>query len=99
MANCFSTNDPMTAPDTPQDVIISFEKGTPTKVSSNGKEWTDPLELFLALGEIGRIHSIGRIDIVEVCYWTLIAYEANLDRIVVSELRGAGVTMRRPALL
>lgn len=90
----------MTAPDTPQDVAISFEKGIPTKVSSNGREWTDPLELFLALPDIGRIHGIGRIDIVEVCYRTLIPYEANLKtRIVVLESRGVGVTMRRPPLL
>jgi argininosuccinate synthase len=61
-----STNDPITAPSTPQEVTIRFEKGLPIKVSSNGKEWTDSLELFIALNELGKLHGIGRIDIVEV---------------------------------
>jgi argininosuccinate synthase len=60
------TNDPITAPSTPQEVTIRFEKGLPVKVSSNGKEWTDSLELFIALNELGKLHGIGRIDIVEV---------------------------------
>jgi len=59
------TNDPMKAPSTPQEVTIRFEKGIPVKVSSNGKEWTDSLELFTALNQIGKLHGIGRIDIVE----------------------------------
>jgi argininosuccinate synthase len=67
VSNMHSTNDPLTAPSTPQEVTIRFEKGIPVKVSSNGKEWTDSLELFMALNEIGKLHGIGRIDIVEVC--------------------------------
>jgi len=62
------TNDPITAPSTPQEVTIRFEKGLPVKVSSNGKEWTDSLELFIALNELGKLHGIGRIDIVENRY-------------------------------
>ncbi len=57
----------MTAPSTPQDVTIRFGKGIPVKVGSNGKEFSDSLELFIALNEIGKLHGIGRIDIVEVC--------------------------------
>ena len=57
----------MTAPSTPQDITIRFRKGIPVKVSSNGKEFTDSLELFIALNEIGKLHGIGRIDNVEVC--------------------------------
>ena len=57
----------MTAPSTPQDVTIRFTKGIPVKVSSDGKDFTDSLELFIALHEIGKLHGIGRIDIVEVC--------------------------------
>ena len=64
--NIHSTNDPLTAPSTPQEVTICFEKGIPVKVSSNGRECTDSLELFIALNEIGKLHGIGRIDIVEV---------------------------------
>jgi argininosuccinate synthase len=67
MSNIRSTNDPLTAPSTPQEVTIRFEKGIPVKVSSNGKEWSDSLELFNTLNEIGKLHGIGRIDIVEVC--------------------------------
>ncbi|KAF2839982.1 argininosuccinate synthase [Patellaria atrata CBS 101060] len=59
------TNNPVTAPSTPQEVTIRFEKGIPVKVSSEGKEWTDSLELFIALNELGKVHGIGRIDIVE----------------------------------
>ncbi|OCK75604.1 argininosuccinate synthase [Lepidopterella palustris CBS 459.81] len=59
------TDDPMTAPDTPQDVTIQFEKGIPVKVKSEGREFTDSLELFIALNAIGKTHGIGRIDIVE----------------------------------
>jgi len=59
------TNDPLTAPSTPQDVTIRFEKGVPVKVSSEGKDYTGSLELFIALNEIGKVHGIGRIDIVE----------------------------------
>ncbi|KAN0067729.1 Arginosuccinate synthase domain containing protein [Elaphomyces granulatus] len=60
------TNDPLTAPSTPQDVTIRFEKGVPVKVSSEGKDYTGSLELFIALNEIGKVHGIGRIDIVEL---------------------------------
>jgi argininosuccinate synthase len=57
----------MTAPDKPQDITIHFEKGAPVKVISAGKEIIGSLELFMALNEVGKSHSIGRIDIVEVC--------------------------------
>jgi len=59
------TDDPMTAPDTPQDIAIQFEKGLPVKLLSENKEITGSLELFLALNAIGKKHGIGRIDIVE----------------------------------
>lgn len=60
------TNDPTTAPPKPQDMTIRFEKGLPVKVSFSSKEVTDSLELFNALNELGKLHGIGRIDIVEV---------------------------------
>lgn len=59
------TDDPTRAPAEPQDVTISFEKGIPIKVSTQGKSITDSLELFTALNQIGKVHGIGRIDIVE----------------------------------
>ena len=53
------TDDPLTAPNTPQEVTIRFEKGLPVKVSSEGKAWTDSLDLFNALSSIGKKHGIG----------------------------------------
>ncbi|KAL9592124.1 MAG: hypothetical protein Q9179_007036 [Wetmoreana sp. 5 TL-2023] len=60
------TNDPITGPHTPQGVTIQFEKGIPVKVVLEGKDYTDSLELFVALNEVGKLHGIGRIDIVEL---------------------------------
>lgn len=59
------TDDPLTAPNTPQEVTIRFEKGIPVKVSSEGNEWTDSMDLFYALNAMGKKHGVGRIDIVE----------------------------------
>lgn len=53
------TDDPLTAPNTPQEITVRFEKGLPVKVSSEGKEWTDSLDLFSALNAIGKKHGIG----------------------------------------
>ena len=58
----------MQAPDKPQDLTIHFEKGLPVRVTSEGQEWTDSLELFIALNAIGKKHGVGRIDIVENRY-------------------------------
>jgi argininosuccinate synthase len=56
------TTDPMDAPNTPEDVVIGFSSGTP--VSVNGKEMS-PVDLVMALNEIGSRHGVGRIDLVE----------------------------------
>jgi argininosuccinate synthase len=56
-----STN-PAEAPNTPEDVTIGFDKGTP--VSVNGKAM-GAVELLTALNEIGGRHGVGRIDLVE----------------------------------
>jgi argininosuccinate synthase len=50
---------------TPEDIAITFKDGVPVKLESGDRTWTDPLELFLALNEMGSRHGIGRIDIVE----------------------------------
>ncbi|HEX6537262.1 MAG TPA: argininosuccinate synthase [Gemmatimonadaceae bacterium] len=50
------------APDQPEDVTITFERGTPVAV--NG-EALDPVALVAALNDIGGRHGIGRIDLVE----------------------------------
>ncbi|KAL8830341.1 MAG: hypothetical protein Q9170_005777 [Blastenia crenularia] len=60
------TVDPQDAPDKPVDVTLTFQRGLPVKLQVNGKEYTDSLELFETLNEIGEKAGIGRIDIVEV---------------------------------
>ncbi|KAK2827810.1 argininosuccinate synthetase [Arthroderma sp. PD_2] len=64
------TNDPQTAPDAPADLTLVFEKGLPVALvdPKSGNKTTGSLEIFSALNEIGRIHGIGRIDIVENRY-------------------------------
>ena len=60
------TVDPRAAPDKLEDIAITFAEGVPTKLKASGKEYTDSLELFIALNEIGKKADVGRIDIVEV---------------------------------
>ncbi|MCJ1370657.1 argininosuccinate synthetase [Loxospora ochrophaea] len=67
------TQDPLEAPNTPQDFEIYFEAGIPRKLtttlaSGEKESIADSVPLFLALNEIGRKHGVGRIDIVENRY-------------------------------
>lgn len=55
------TTSPEDAPDKPQTITISFEKGAPTQVEGE----SDPLKLFELLNELGAKHGIGRLDMVE----------------------------------
>lgn len=57
-----TTVSPEKAPDKPQYVEITFEKGIPTRV--NGKKMS-PFKLVEYLNTIGGKHGIGRVDIVE----------------------------------
>ena len=59
------TNDPRTAPDEPVDIGLVFKKGLPVELNVGDKKYTDSLELFMTLNEIGKVAGIGRIDIVE----------------------------------
>ena len=56
------TKSPKEAPDTPADVTIGFEAGSP--VSVNGKALS-AVALLEQLNAIGAEHGIGRIDLVE----------------------------------
>jgi argininosuccinate synthase len=56
------TVNPEDAPDEPEYITIGFEAGDP--VSVNGIRLS-PVDLLLALNEIGGRHGIGRVDIVE----------------------------------
>lgn len=69
------TDNPLTAPDTPLDLTLAFEKGLPTKLtytkpgaSTTAVTETDSVALFTALNALGRVHGVGRIDIVENRY-------------------------------
>jgi len=56
------TVDPENAPDTPEFIEITYEKGDP--VALNGKALS-PAEMLTALNELGGKHGIGRLDLVE----------------------------------
>jgi argininosuccinate synthase len=61
------TVSPQAAPETPETVVLEFDKGIPVKITnkSDGTVTTDPLDLFLYCNTIAGKHGIGRIDIVE----------------------------------
>ncbi|MCJ1475912.1 argininosuccinate synthetase [Lambiella insularis] len=63
------TQNPESAPNTPEDFTVAFEKGIPLKLSykegSKEKTVSDPLDLFLTANSIARRHGVGRVDIVE----------------------------------
>ena len=61
------TAAPEDAPQEPQHISIVFSKGLPVKVDvpDEKKEYTDAVDIFLALNALARKHGIGRIDIVE----------------------------------
>lgn len=56
------TEDPEKAPDTPQYITISFERGD--AVAIDGTAYS-PAKLLTKLNELGRTHGIGRLDLVE----------------------------------
>ena len=56
------TVNPEDAPDTPEFIEITYEKGDP--VALNGKALT-PAEMLTALNGLGGKHGIGRLDLVE----------------------------------
>lgn len=56
------TRDPADAPDTPCYVEIDFEAGTPVAVDG---ERLEPAALLTRLNELGGVHGVGRVDIVE----------------------------------
>lgn len=61
------TTAPEDAPTTPERISIEFARGLPVKVAvpSQGKTYTDPVDVFVALNALARKHGVGRIDIVE----------------------------------
>ena len=61
------TTAPENAPTTPERISVEFKGGIPVKVivPGTGKEYTDAVDVFMALNALARKHGIGRIDIVE----------------------------------
>ncbi len=59
------TRSPLDAPDQAETIEITFEQGDPTAI--NGEAMT-PAVLLQRLNELGGLHGIGRIDIVENRY-------------------------------
>ncbi len=59
------TTDPRKAPDTPEEVVISFEAGDP--VAINGTRLS-PAELLGRLNTMAGAHGVGRVDMVENRY-------------------------------
>lgn len=65
------TDDPLSAPNKPEDITLEFSKGLPvalTSASSAFEKVTGSLALFIKLNALGKTHGIGRIDIVENRY-------------------------------
>ena len=56
------TNPPESAPDEPQVITLEFEHGDP--VAIDGRRYSSS-EVILKLNEIGGLHGIGRVDMVE----------------------------------
>ncbi|MCS6874954.1 MAG: argininosuccinate synthase [Pyrinomonadaceae bacterium] len=56
------TKSPEKASDTPQEIVISFEKGEPVAIDGEGYGAVD---LLAKLNFIGGEHGIGRVDLVE----------------------------------
>ncbi|XP_043518773.1 argininosuccinate synthase [Frieseomelitta varia] len=61
------TNDPLNSPTEPEEIEVSFEQGYPSSVKKlkTNEIFLTPLKIIECLNEIGGIHGIGRIDIVE----------------------------------
>ena len=56
------TNNPETAPDKPDYISICFSNGDPVKIDD--KDYS-PANLLKILNEYGKLHGIGRLDLVE----------------------------------
>jgi argininosuccinate synthase len=56
------TDNPKTAPDTPEYITVDFERGD--GIAVNG-EAMSPATLLTALNALGKRHGIGRLDLVE----------------------------------
>ena len=56
------TEDPVTAPDTPEEITIAFKSGDAVAVNGSA---LSPADLLTTLNDAGKRHGIGRLDLVE----------------------------------
>jgi argininosuccinate synthase len=56
------TDNPETAPDTPETITVEFERGDAVAVNGEGMS---PATLLTKLNALGKVHGIGRLDLVE----------------------------------
>ena len=56
------TANPEDAPDTPEYITVDFERGDAVAVNGEG---LSPASLLAKLNDYGRVHGIGRLDLVE----------------------------------
>jgi len=56
------TDDPLNAPDTPEYVEITFEKGDAVAINGTGMS---PATILTELNALGKKHGVGRLDFVE----------------------------------
>ena len=56
------TDNPEDAPNTPQYITVDFERGDPVAV--DGEQFS-PASLLARLNDLGKVHGIGRLDLVE----------------------------------
>ncbi len=56
------TTSPEDAPDTPSEVVISFDRGTPVAIDG---ESLGPAALLRRMNQIAGAHGVGRVDLVE----------------------------------
>ncbi len=93
------TVHPEDAPDTPEFIEITFEKGDP--VAINGVDMS-PATVLTELNEYGRKHGIGRLDLVEGRYVGMKSrgiYETPGGTILIDAHRGIeSITMDRGAM-
>ena len=56
------TDDPVNAPDTPQDITVEFKSGDAVAVDG---EALSPAALLTRLNALGKTHGVGRLDLIE----------------------------------
>lgn len=59
------TRPPTEAPDEPEEITVTFERGVPVAVND---ERLEPADLVRRLNDVGGRHGVGRVDLVEDRY-------------------------------